>query len=227
MIQPDACPRVRGERHHRIGLRQRHQLLADVLRDDAAILLRHLVRDDDPVHLRHQPAQPADDLALRILRQRRPVLDVEPVDLVLAAVRLAQHRLGVGGREAVGPDDQPGHVHPASVQPAQQLEPLAVVPHHAHRDDVDPQRAQVGGDRAGRAGAGAHLDDLVRLQPGLQRDLGAAPVDQQIFVEKEVPDDEDGQFGKAGEQGVETFEIHGAVTIRYSAGSVPRCGPRM
>ena len=149
-----------------------------------------------------------DELILGVGSQRCPVFDVQPVQLVRAAVRLAQQRLGVGGREAVGANDQRINVHAGHIQRAQKLEPLAVVTHDAGRQHVDPHRPQVVRDRAGRARLAAHPHDLVRLQPGLQRGLSQRVLDDQIFVQEEVPYDQDGQGRKAREEGGETVLVH-------------------
>ena len=99
---------------------------------------------------------------------------------------------------------------PRAAQALQQLVAFAVVADDAQGDHAHVQRPQVGDDGTGRAGTGPHLHHLVRLQPGLERDLGQLPVDDQVLVQEEIAHHQDSDSGQAVQQSVKTVLVHGA-----------------
>jgi hypothetical protein len=67
---------------------------------------------------------------------------------------------------------------------------------YAQGRDPSSQCTQVGADGSGSAGTGTDSDDLVGFQPGLERGLAQRAIQEQVFIEKKVSDDQDVDVGK-------------------------------
>ena len=184
--------------------------LAHPTRDDPRFGQLHLIQHEKHVHPFRQIDDPVRQLALKVVRRRRPVLGVEAVQLAGRPAGLDHERLAVDRRDSRGRRDEmlEAHAGLGFERPAQ-LVALAVVAAKADGMDLaDPEGDQVVEDRAGCTRLAPDLHDVVNRQAGFDRRLGFRGVDMQVPVEKEVAHDADAQLGIAIGDGVKTFGVH-------------------
>ncbi len=183
--------------------RQCGEAVAHRGRDDPELRLGHLVGDDDRLHFGQHGLQLGDETLLDRIGQRAAVLEVHAIALLLAAVGLDDHGLGVGRGEDLVEHEQMLHVHAAALEALAQLVALPVVADGADGvDGADLQGGEVGGHRAGGAGAVADADDLEGGEARFEGRLVEGRVNDEVLVEEEVTEDREADGG----EGVEDFE---------------------
>ena len=162
--------------------------LAHPARDDPGFGQLHLIQQEKHVHPFRQIDDPIRQLVLKVIRRRRPVLGVEPVQLARRPAGLDHERLAVDRRDSRGRREEMLQAHAGlGLERPAQLVALAVVAAKADGMDLaDAEGDQVVEDRARRPRLAPDFDDVVNRQAGFDRRLGFRGVDVQIPVEEEV-----------------------------------------
>ncbi len=142
------------------------------------------------------------------------VLDVQSVSFH-KPVFAAEHGLYVGGGHALGHGQHAAYADPLPGQQGFEQPAVAVLageahgfrPAHAHRPQVVEHRAR-------RAGHGAGLGHLPRVQPRFHRRLGKRRVDGQPLIQKQVARHGDLQRSETVQQRQQPFLRHGLFPLQ-------------
>ena len=102
-----------------------------------------------------------------------------------------------------------GDIHTCGAQSLFEVIALAITADYAQGIDVsNAEGAEVGGDGAGCAGLVANGDNLARFKAGFDGCFGEVGISDEIAVQEEVADDEDGEVSEFGEGVFQGFEGH-------------------